>query len=109
MSDHSFPAHFPKLPAIALQHANIVTAHNIISDLYKHALTVLQQENADPLQISYHINSITSDAVPLLSGIEEESTGNNLPLSEDWLHDGARLLGDIVLHLQESKDVASQQ
>jgi len=90
---------FPRLPDSILQpqlSPNTQAAHQILKDIYKHAIAALQQENPDPLQLSSHIDAITSDAVPLLVAIEEEGTSTGMPLLDAWLHKCVKLLGNTV-------------
>ena len=100
---------FPRLPDSILQpqwSPNTQAAHQILKDIYKHAIAALWQENPDPLQLSSHIDVITSDAVPLLVAIEEEGTSTGMLLPDAWLHECATLLGDMVIQLRYLKDMA---
>jgi len=98
---HNYPSIFPPLP----EHADgpwpvhIVTAHNLTNDIYVHALRVLD-ENSDPSRAAFHIDAITSDAIPVLSAIEEEKKNRNIKISDDWLFENAKLLGNLVVSLR---------
>lgn len=74
---------------------NIHEALTRIRTAYASAYRVLQQEDADPLQISYHIDQITSTCIPLLVSVEEEEL-----LPKTWLRECAELLGNVVVELR---------
>ena len=106
-SNLQLPDHFPPLPNTAVRSVNLDAAHHILKDLYQHAVNVLYQDGPDPLRVSFHINAISSDAIPILAGIEEEDKMNEIPLLDGWLQQCAELLGELVVHLRYAKEVAS--
>jgi hypothetical protein len=64
----SLPPHQPHQP----WPANVQNAHEVLTNIYKHAITILYQDS-DPLQITFYTDLITSDAIPMLSVMEEVS------------------------------------
>lgn len=65
---------------------NLRAAHEVISNIYSHAVRVLNQEDTDPLCVAFHIDTIVSDAFPLLIALKEESESNpDQFLPADWL------------------------
>jgi hypothetical protein len=106
MSVCDIPLELLPLPDVGLQHANIHGAYQILVNVYRHGIRILRQDSPDTLQISCQIDAITSNAVPLLEGIESESEVNNIPLSENWALECANLFGEMVLRLRLAKDLA---
>lgn len=106
----NFPSHFPALPvnenAIPWP-AMVIAAHEAISDIYAHAARIARQEDSDPLRMIFHIDAITSNAIPVLSALESESNNGFFALSEKWLHDAALLFGDVVVALKKAADVGN--
>lgn len=100
--DGSFPQQeFPLLP---LQEepwsASILAAHEYIRNVYDHAANVLRSDGADPTHIAFHMDRISSDALPVLLELtsESERQGNVLPI--DWLEGISTLLAEVVASLQ---------
>jgi|ERR1700722_3567210 len=104
------PTTFPPLPHSRSWPANIQAAHQVLTDLYRNASAVLQLEDVDPLQIAFHLDSITSDAVPVLCAMEREGESEqhvgDPQLPEEWLHAGAQVLGELVNSLQHLRESA---
>ena len=107
MSVHDIPLELPPLPDIGLQHTNMHGAYQIVINVYRHGIRILQQDSPDILQISCQIDAITSNAVPLLEGIKHESEVNDIPLSENWPLECADLFGEMVWQLRLAKDLAA--
>jgi len=94
------PPYFPHLPHDTSYPANILAAHDVISGIYQHVLQILAHEDADPLRLSFHCNAITSDALPLLEAIGEDSgvTGCS---SRDWVVGASIALASVAARLQD--------
>ena len=75
---------------------NLITAHDAISQIYQHALQISACEDADPLQLSFHCDTITSDALPLLEAIGEDSG-----VTKDWLVAATTALALVATRLQD--------
>jgi hypothetical protein len=105
------PAMFPPLPPSLEPSANIEAAHRVLTDIYRHASVLLQQEDADPLRIAFHVDSITSDAIPVLCAMEREGGSEHSPtrLPEEWLQAGAQVLGELVVALQRKNGLARER
>jgi hypothetical protein len=106
MSVCDIPFELPPLPDVGLQQANIHGAYQILVNIYRHGVRILQQESPDTLQISCQIDEITSNAVPLLEGIESEIEVNDIPMSENWPLECINLFAEMVLQLRIAKDLA---
>ena len=86
----TFPLSIPKLPPrIALWPVNLLAVYNTLSEIYQHALRAWDQEDADPLRLSYHLSSLNGDAKQLLLAIEEDPIGSELI---EWLLQSAELI-----------------
>ena len=104
----SHPETFPCLPDRPSPHtawsANIHAGYRVLANLYQNAAALLRSEDVDPLQVSFHINAIASDAVPLLSAMEMDtkcSTSlDDSQLPSEWLHHSAKVYGSLVHSLQ---------
>ena len=100
------PTEIPALPDRHDVHvawsANVSRAHEVMSDVYRHAIRVLRQDDCEPLQLMFHIDAVLSDAIPLLEALEESEgeTGHKFP--KTWLHHCAELYGKLVLCLRET-------
>ena len=82
MPPSTLPPTLPGLPYTSHHtwSANIQTAHQVLANIYHQAFTVTQQgDAADPLRLAFHIDTITSDAIPILSAIEEEAEAKDCP------------------------------
>lgn len=103
----AFPERFPLLPSLvqATYTHNTITAHEVISDIYTRAVQVSKQADSDPLRIAFHIDAIISDALPLLSALEQEQSNHHAPLSVEWLQSCATFLAELVNHLREAADL----
>lgn len=86
----TFPC-FPPRNGYSLP-ANFLLAHDTISNVYRHALRVSNQEDADPLQLIFHHDAIADVALPLLEAIENDPSGIEL---ENWLVTAATALGSL--------------
>lgn len=99
------PNTFPYLPSRTLIQApwsaNILTAHDTLSDIYRHAYRILNQEDADPLQLTFHIETVSGDAIPLLEALARDPQGREM---QDWLSYTAHLLGDLSVLLSAFRD-----
>jgi hypothetical protein len=105
------PLNLPDLPNDDGQRwsANVRRAHQILGDVYEHATTLLQREDSDPLQLSFHINAIMSDAIPLLSSMEQDGISAGMPLPDAWLQTCAERFGETVVQLRHIRALASGQ
>jgi hypothetical protein len=84
-------------------------ASKLLGGIYARAIRVLEQDGPDPLQVSSLMDSISSDAVPILQAMEEENHLYGIPLQElaDWLDWCAGLFGDMIAHLRNAKGYAA--
>jgi hypothetical protein len=113
MSDwhKNLPTAFPSLPPSQSGQGwplNYLTAYQIISETYNHAIQILHQDDYKTSCIGFYINAITSDALPLLEALETEggSTAESLPSA--WLQSSAIVLGWVVQALTSYREEAQQ-
>jgi hypothetical protein len=96
----TLPQILPHFPPCTMAHtpwpANFLVAYDTLSDIYRCAYCILNQEDADPLQLMFHLEAITADAIPLLEAFEVDPRG---PEVQDWLSDAATLLGSLSVQL----------
>jgi hypothetical protein len=96
----TLPQILPHFPPCTTAHtpwpANFLVAYDTLSDIYRRAYCILNQEDADPLQLTFHLEAITADAIPLLEAFEVDPRG---PEVQDWLSDAATLLGSLSVQL----------
>lgn len=94
----------PPLPRTTENLPNILRAHDTLSDIYRHAVRLFNQEEADVLQLAFHLNAIRNDAVPLLQAIERSTSGLN-----GWLTQVATQLGHLFRALSNYQDSIQNQ
>jgi hypothetical protein len=96
----ALPTALPQLPSCMLNQnpwsANILTAHDSLSDMYRRAHHILNKKDADPIQLTFHIDTISGDAIPLLEALAHDPQGLEM---QDWLSHTAHLLGNISVLL----------
>lgn len=96
----ALPTALPQFPSRMLNQnpwsANIRTAHDTLSDIYRRAHRILSQEDADPIQLTFHIDAVSGDAIPLLEALARDPQGHEM---QDWLSHTAHLLGDLFVLL----------
>jgi hypothetical protein len=104
------PALFPLLPQLPEGHErwspNVLESHRTLSELYRHAKNVASQEDLDPLQVAFHVDSLTSDAIPILVALGSSDVLVETPLPEMWIISAAELLGDTVAELRHVRELA---
>lgn len=94
------PDSFPHLPQHARYPTNFLVAHDKISNVYRHALQVSAQEDADPLQLIFHCDAVTNTALPLLEAIGEDPAVIE-PVLGDWLIVATMVLGMLSKRLAD--------
>ena len=103
----TFPCSIPHLPASAiLWPANLLLAHNSLSEIYQHALRVWEQEDADSLQLEFHLCSLEGDAMDLLGAIKSDPIGPELT---EWLTSLAELVGQLYAAITSYRDSIQNQ
>jgi hypothetical protein len=99
------PQMLPQLPERELP-PNVTIAANVLSDVYQHALRVLDQDQTDPLQIKVHLAAIECDGMPLLLAIEQE---NHLTDMNKWLVTATTQFGALFVSLSRyGNDIQNQ-
>lgn len=103
---YDLPDGFPRLPGHPNPSqgwpANVYKAHEVMSDVYRRAFRILRQDESDPLQLLFHIDAVSSDAIPLLEALENSEAELGFRFSMPWLLDSAELCGKLVLYLREA-------
>jgi hypothetical protein len=106
MATYDLPEVFPGLPGSpglnSSWAANVVRAHEVMCDVYRRAVRVLRQDDSESLQLMFHIDSISSDAIPLLEALEDSVAELGFQFPQPWLHNCAEIFGRLVLLLRET-------
>jgi hypothetical protein len=71
--------------------ANVIQAHEVMSDIYCRAIRVLQQNDVEPLQLMFHIDSVSSNAIPLLEALEGDDIEFEFQFPQAWLYNCAEM------------------
>lgn len=79
--------------------ANVLAAHNIITQSTRRISDVLRQDDLDPIQINHYASTLTHDTIPMLQAIEDD---RNLELPQDWLQDAATYLGELLVRVLDA-------
>ena len=82
--------------------------HEIISDTYNRAYQLLWLNDSEALQLLFHIDAVTNNAIPLLQSLEHSKELVDL-IPWQWLAHGAELCGRLVYHLQETAKVTKDR
>lgn len=104
--DMELPHDFHPLPTVIVDGTRqvwppqVTSAHEVLKNIYAHAVRISHQEEVDALQTAFHIDAISSNAIPLLSSIEQEVRGGSLAIPLEWLHQSARVMGNLVAGLR---------
>lgn len=101
------PSNFPVFPRRSnLQppwSPNLEAGWSILDGAYRRAQTILRQE-ADPIRLKYHVETLVTDMLPILEAMEADQVQENLPM--EWLHSAAQAISLMVIHLQVAIDGA---
>ena|ERR1700742_5101276 len=62
---------------------NIAKAFQILSDIYRNARVALARENYNVHQIRFHSDTVSHDAFPILSALQDSADEEGL--SSDWV------------------------
>lgn len=101
MSNSDLEPEFPHLPGRISWTASVKQAHEIICDTYNRAYRLLQLNDSEALQLFFHINAVTNNALPLLQSLESSEELVDL-LPRQWLVHGAELCGRLVYNPRET-------
>lgn len=93
MSDDRFP--FPPLPNSQLS-PQTHAAYHWIHDIHRHAVNILVREDPDPLRLSYHLQRVMDDILPILRALEND-LDEELPKA--WLHSCTDATAKLVVGL----------
>jgi hypothetical protein len=106
MTTFDLPESFPGLPGFqkpnSSRAANVIQAHEVMSDVYHHVIHVLRQDNSEPLQLMFHIDCVSLDTIPLLEALEDSEAELGFQFPQSWLHSCAEMFGQLVLLLRET-------
>ena len=104
------PWSFPPLPNLPIGYerwsANVVETHRTLTQLYRHACEVIDQEDLEGERVAFHVDAITCHAVPLLVALEASEHSDETPLPTTWILGAAELLGDTVASLRHAHELA---
>ena len=90
------PQTLPQFPEHELLLPNLITAANVLSDIYHHAFRVLDQDQTDSLQVKIHLAAIEHDAIPLLLAIEQDNHSTDM---NEWLVTTTTQFGTLFVSL----------
>ncbi|KAN0086288.1 hypothetical protein V8E55_007425 [Tylopilus felleus] len=100
------PQTLPQFPEHELLPPNLITAANVLSDIYHHAFRVLDQDQTDPLQVKIHLAAIEHDAIPLLLAIEQDNHSMDM---NEWLVTTTTQFGTLFVSLSRyGNDIQNQ-
>lgn len=104
------PMAFPPLPQHSLGwSADIHTAHEIVKKTYDEALRVLRSDGfPDPIRVSFHIDALTSTALPILEALPSGAGHEDECLPDEWVVGVAGLIEQAVQNLREMEHVVSR-
>ena len=102
----TFHCSIPHLPACAILWPANLLAHNLLSEIYQHALRVWEQGDADPLRLKFHLGSLEADAMDLLGAIKSDPIGPELT---EWLMSSAELVGQLYTAITSYRDSIQNQ
>jgi hypothetical protein len=83
---------------------NVYNAYQIASDLFRHASQALQLEDSEVQRLSFHIDSLIDDCVPILEALEAHADVEGLPIC--WLHSCAEAVGNVLVNLTQARSRA---
>lgn len=81
---------------------NVFNAHQVVSDLFRHAEQALRRGDPDPNRIQFHLNSLMNDAIPLLYALEAHAEEEGLEV--EWIVSCAEVVGTLVGELQKAEE-----
>jgi len=90
----SFPTLPDPLPGELHWSANVISAHNIISEAYHHATRLLRQEDGDALRLRIHSKRIFRRIIPILEALEPEVD------NPGWISKSAHVLAGVMAQLE---------
>jgi hypothetical protein len=79
--------------------ANVLTAHNIITESCRRIADVLRRDDLDPAQVNHYTSTLTHDTIPMLQAMQDE---RNLELPQDWLQGAATYLGELLVKVLDA-------
>ncbi|KAJ7041724.1 hypothetical protein C8F04DRAFT_1176814 [Mycena alexandri] len=96
MEPFEFPDNIPALPQNPLPwSANVITARQLLDNVYVRALQTLREEDSDPLRYKLLSSNIIDTMIPVLEGMDGE-------VPQLWIHACAEIFGPLVYELQVS-------
>ena len=101
MSNSDLEPEFPHLLGRIAWTASVKQAHEIISDTHNWAYWLLWLDDSEALQLFFHIDAVTNNALPLLQSLESSKELVDL-LPRQWLAHGVELCGRLVYNLWET-------
>ncbi|KAG1848048.1 hypothetical protein DFJ58DRAFT_796677, partial [Suillus subalutaceus] len=104
----------PLLPETKNWSAEIQAAYENIQHTYDHAIRVLRADGAEPTRIAFHVDAISSNALPILEALtpdadntDSDEMSESLPVK--WLADVAMVLGCVVSGLEHLGTTANEE
>ncbi|KAI6013033.1 hypothetical protein EDC04DRAFT_2609426 [Pisolithus marmoratus] len=89
--------------------ADIHAAHETLKKMYNQGLFALHSDGfPDPTWVSFHINTLTSTALPILEALITSASHEDGYLPHEWVVGVARLIGQTVQDLQDMAQQAAR-
>lgn len=77
-TDAHLQTEFPPLPYnLDGWSANVINAHKLVGKSVKHALTILRQEDSDPLRFCIVSDNLVNNMLPILESMRSEECPKN--------------------------------
>lgn len=93
----------PSLPSNPLSwSSNVLNATHILKNLYENALRVTTSHNANHSRLTWHLNTIYTDALPLLLELSFAAVQENIP--ENWLLECGECFSNLINHIKSAID-----
>lgn len=89
-------SHLPTLPTTMIWTSDIHNAVQILNNLYTNALLLVTSQNFNQTRLSWHLDTLCEDALPLLSHLS--SSVEHIP--EEWLLECGNCFGNLIEQLK---------
>lgn len=91
-----------QLPPLPVQStpasANLQSAVHILSNLYNNATCLISSQNYNHTRLTWHLNSLYDDALPLLLQVSASADQENIP--GPWLLECSQCFSDVIDHIK---------
>lgn len=93
-------SHLPALPIRLLPwSSNVLNAVHILNNLYENAYHLITSQNFNYTRLSWHLNTMYKDALPLLFQLSTSAVQESIP--EDWLLKCGQHFSNLIEHIEQ--------